>query len=170
MISGCGPGERASGGMKIDLAEPVRQVTDQACQTVPGHASGPSKPEDAIGGEETGGAKAPAQQERKGCREQLSCPRGLWLDLSQHLRGLERYADRAQAEATADRGDQRCDHRMQMEMLVRVAMIEGEARGAKGLELCGDLGGELAARLPAAGEDRPEGRHIGAKQVVFVHS
>jgi len=36
-----------------------------------------------------------------------------------------------------------------MEMLVRVAMIEGEAGGAKGRELCRDFGGELAARLPA---------------------
>ncbi len=56
-----------------------------------------------------------------------------------------------------------------MEMLVRVAMIEGEAGVAKSLELCGDFGGELAARLPAEAQDGAEGRHIGTKHAVAIH-
>src|SRR5213082_427882 len=139
--------------MKINLAEAVRQMADQAGQTLPRHASGPAKSEDAIGCEEAGGAQAPAQQQRTGCREQRRRPGGPGLDPAQHPGGLERYAGRAQAEASADRGDQPPDHRMQMEMLVRVAMIEGEAGVAKSLELCGDFGGELAARVPVEAQD-----------------
>src|SRR5256885_10504454 len=91
------------------------------------------------------------------------------LPISQHPGGLERYAGRAQAEASADRGDQPSDHRMQMEMLVRVAMIEGEAGVAKSLELCGDLGGELAARVPVEAQEGAEGRHIGTKHAAPIH-
>src|SRR6266446_8572172 len=103
--------------MKIDLAEAVRQVADQSGQTLPGHLSGPLQSEDAIGCKEAGGAKAPAKQNSKRCRQQRRRPWRLPLDLSQHLQRLERYTNRAQAEATADRGHQPPDHRVEMEML-----------------------------------------------------
>src|ERR1700694_5456653 len=169
VITRCGPRERAGGGMNIDLAQAVRQVADQTGQTLPGHLSGPLKSEDAIGCKEAGGAKAPAKQKRKRCRQQRRRPLRLPLDPSQHRQRLERYASRAQAEATADRGHQPPDHRVEMEMLVRVAMIEGEARGAKGLELCRDFGGELAARLPAEAYDGPKSSHIRAKDAISIH-
>jgi len=54
-------------------------------------------------------------------------------------------------------------------MLVRVAMIEGEARGAKSLELCRDFGGELAARLRVEEYDSPKGRHVGTKHTLSIH-
>ncbi len=54
-------------------------------------------------------------------------------------------------------------------MLVRIAMIEFEARRAKCLELSRDLGGELTARLPAEGYESPHGRHVGTQGTITVH-
>src|SRR3954466_5382620 len=93
-----------------------------------------------------GGSCAPAQPTRKGCGEPPRRLPRLELDLSQHMRGLERYAGRAQAELAPDLGHQSADHGMKMEMLVPIAVIEEKTRRAKGLELRSDLGGELEAR------------------------
>ena len=128
------------------------------------HLSGPAQPEDADRARagrrrDSGGAAAT----RNGAVERFGRPSGPRLDLAQHRRGLERHASRPQAEAASDLGHQPSDDRMQMEMLVRVAMIEGQAGGAERRELGGDFGRELAPRLPAEGDDGSEGRHVGAK-------
>ncbi len=81
---------------------------------------------------------------------------------------LDGHARRAQTESSANGGDQAADDRMQMEMLVRVAMIEGQAGGAKRLELRGDFRRDLGSRLAANGDNGPERRHIGAKRAVDV--
>src|SRR5271167_342514 len=109
--------------------------------------------EDPIGHEKTRGAKSPAQQMRERFQEQCRRRVPLPLYFSQHADGLDGHARCAQAESSANGGDQRTDQRMQMKVLVRVAMIEGQPRGAKRLELCGDFGRRLAARLPVEGYD-----------------
>ena len=63
-----GPG----GGMKVDLVEAVRQVADQAEQALPRHRTGPLQAEHAVGHQESGGSKSPAQQQRE--RRGELCP------------------------------------------------------------------------------------------------
>ena len=54
-------------------------------------------------------------------------------------------------------------------MLVRIAVIEVQTRGAERRKLRGDFGRELTASLPAASNDCAERRHVGAKRAVSVH-
>src|SRR5258708_14910772 len=58
---------------------------------------------------------------------------------------------------------------MEMEMFVRGAMIQGEARGAESFELRRDLGSELSACLVVEEHDGAEGGHIRAKEAVATH-
>ena len=60
-----------------------------------------------------------------------------------------------QSVAASDARDQAADERMQVIVLVSVAMIEREARGMKCLELRGDLGGQLPASLALAANRAP---------------
>ena len=55
---------------------------------------------------------------------------------------------------------------MQMEVLVRVAMIQRQSRGGKGLELRADLGAQLTARPRAARDLCAQRRHVGSKKAV----
>ncbi len=151
--------------MQIDLVEAVRQVADQTQQTAFGHMSGPPKSEDAIGREQAGRATDAGAAAAQRAAVSSAGAHGSRLDpLRSTCGGSSGTRAARRPKRGADGGDQAPDHRMQMEMLVRVAMIEREARGAEGLELGGDFGGELAARLPAEGDDGPERRHIGTKQ------
>src|SRR5258708_5798927 len=108
--------------MKIDFGQAVGEIADQPCEAILGHMPRPLQAEHVIGCEQSGGTKATAQLKRKGCGEQRERGRCLWLDLSEHMPWLQRYARRAQAEAPPNLNHQSPDHRMKMEMLMRVAM------------------------------------------------
>ena len=74
---------------------------------------------------------------------------------------LGRYSHRAQPVIAADLDDQSGDGRVQMNVLVRVDMVEHEAGGAERLELRADLGGKPAARAGTEEKAQP-----GAQRVV----
>ncbi len=69
----------------------------------------------------------------------------VWFDLGQDLARLDRQAGRTHAEALADLQDQAGDGGVQVEVLVRIDVVQRQARGGEGLELGGDLGLELTA-------------------------
>jgi hypothetical protein len=78
---------------------------------------------------------------------------------AQYRPGLGRQANRPQSVIAADFDDEAGDGRVQMHVLVRVDVVEGEAGGAEGLELGADLLGELAPNsgreeIPKTGTER----------------
>src|SRR5258706_3758621 len=113
VIVGCRAGERAGSGMKINLAEPGRQIADQAGETGLGHVSRPLETENMIGRDKAGGPNTPAQQTREGRRKPGGSPWRLRLHLSQHLPRVQRYAPGAQAESLPDPNHQSAAHRLE---------------------------------------------------------
>ena len=61
------------------------------------------------------------------------------------------------------------DHRVKMEMLVRVDVIEHEACRAKCVKLRLDLGAELPPHLPPQHDVEAQPRHVGAKESFRVN-
>ena len=157
--------------MQIDLGQAARQIARS------GRAGGPGcicpdhcSPKTRSGASRPARAKAPAQQQsQSGVVSATGAHRRPAARSCAALAGLQRHAHRARPKRPPISAISPPDHRMQMEMFVRVAMIECEARGAKCLELRRDLRRELAARLPAEGDHGPDRRHVGAKRAVAVH-
>src|SRR5262249_10348213 len=133
------------------------------------HSTGPAEPEDSVGDEEPGSPEAPPKQPGPGRREHRWCSRRPRLHGSQYMRGLEGDANGTQAEAGANPGQHPADHGMQMKVLVGIAMIERQARGLESSELCSDLIGKLASRLSAAGNQGPDGGHVGTERAMLIH-
>ena len=133
--------------MKIDFGEAVRQVADQSRSRARGHLARPTQSEDAIGDASSPAArKRRRSEQREGRVSEGRAPGRARLDRRSTCGGSSGTPHGAQSEASADGGNHAGDQRMEMEMLVRVAVIEREAGRAKGLELRGDFCGELAAR------------------------
>ena len=131
--------------MHVDFRAARGQVTQQAGQARLRHRSGPGEAEHGIRKLEAGAAGTAAEQRhpRGGDMARPSSRRG--LHLGQHRARLARHAQRAQAVTSADRDRLTADRRMQMEMLVRVDVIERESGRAIGFELRLDFRRDLAA-------------------------
>ena len=82
--------------------------------------------------------------------------------------GLDRRAHRPQTVPRANGGDQPGDRRVQVEMLVRIDMVETQPGRVKCRELRLDLGRELAAGRRQEEHRRSGERHVIAKSTVCV--
>jgi len=125
-------------------------MRQQREQPVLDHCAAPGDAEDLVVTGKTGAVEPPPQRrdDRRPCRRAgpLAGKRG-----AQRRGGLERQANRPHPVFLPDLDDEPRDGRMQVEMLVRVDVIEHETGGAKRAELGADFGGELA---PGARRER----------------
>ncbi len=80
---------------------------------------------------------------------------------------LDRRTHGADADAPTDPDDLGRDRRVQVKMLVGVDVVEGQAGGRKGRELCFDLGGKLPPYVRSQ-EGEAGADHIVAKPPVVV--
>ena len=136
--------------MAIDLGEAIGQIAQQTRHAPLGHGAGPRQSEHAIRRRQTLPANSPAEQSGPRRRERPAAGCGPGLDASQHLRRFGRHAHRAHAVAFPDVEHLPAHRRVQMEVMVRIDMVERQTGRLEGFELCLDFRGELPAR---AGSD-----------------
>ncbi len=130
------------------------------------HRAGPCEAEGPVGDQQAGLTGAYGEQGGPGGAVEGGAGACLRLGAAQDLARLAGHPDRAHPIAPADAQHRARDQRVDVEMLVGVDVIEGQAGRPVGLELRFDLGGELAPRGGPAGEIEPELGHVGAQQAI----
>ena len=131
------------GGMRIDLGQAIRQMSQQTGQAIRRHGSSPGEAEHLIGGRETRAPHAGIQhpRERRGySRLEASLDR---LNLLQHVDGFDGRADGGDAEAPAKTNNFARDRWVHVKVLVGVDVVEREPCRPESLELGLDFGCEL---------------------------
>ena len=147
--------------MGVDFGDPVRQMRDQLAEARTGYRAAPGKSENLIRRGDAGlpetGALA-ARQSREGRKTQM-----LGLDRRQDRRRLDRRPNRPDPEFLRQLQDRPKNRGMQMKMLMRVDVIELEARRAERLELGPDLRPHLPLHMGEKEDRRARVRHMSAK-------
>ena len=88
------------------------------------------------------------------------------VDPTDRRRRLHGPAHGAQTEVPPDLDHQRGDRRMQVHVLVRVGVIQSEARGCKRLELSPDLAAQLGPCLAPEPVVHPRTEQVGSQDVL----
>ncbi len=129
------------------------------------HMPGPFDAEDVVGCGETCAPGLPAENTRPSIKRAFS-KTNFFAATLQGFRWLGRDADALQSELLADPDHQRCDRRMQMHVLMRVCMMQGQASCGECRKLGADFGRQFAAGGGRKEILKPQGGLISAKFAV----